>query len=371
MLKKLTLSVLAIFFLISCAKKEEPIKIGGVGPLTGPQAEVGQDLINGERLAVDEINAAGGLLGKKIELISMDDKADPKEAVSVAHKLVSDFQVVAVVGHLNSGATLPASRVYHQGGMVMLTPASTNPKITKQGFKNVFRVCLTDEVQGPSCADFAIDKLNKEKFIVLHDKTAYGQGIAEQFTKKIIEREKSLLLFEGITEGDKDFTGILTKIKILKPDLLFFGGMFLEGGLIVKQARQLNITATFMMGDGGFAPEFMKIGGNACEGAIVSFLAPPWEEKESTKEFVAKFKEKYGVVKTYAPYGYECINIIAKAIKIAGKAERGAILEAMSNPNFYYKGILGKTQFDEKGDTKNKELYFYIVKNGEFRLYEQ
>ncbi|MDI6785719.1 MAG: branched-chain amino acid ABC transporter substrate-binding protein [bacterium] len=368
MLKKFAISALAIFLLLSCAKKEKVIKIGGVGPLTGSQSEVGQDLINGEKLAVEEINASGGLLGKKVVLVSMDDKADPKEAVSVAHKLVSDSQVIAVIGHLNSGATLPASRVYHQGGMVMLTPTSTNPKITKQGFKNVFRACITDEVQGPLCADFAIDKLSKEKFAVLHDKTAYGQGIAEQFTKKVIDREKSLLLFEGITEGDKDFTAISTKIKNLNPDLLFFGGAFPEGGLIIKQARQLGMDATFMAGDGCFAPEFMKIGGNASEGTIISFLASPWEEKESAKEFVAKFKKKYGVVKTYAPYGYECINIIAKAIKAAKKAERGALLGAMSDPNFYYEGILGNTQFDNKGDTKNKELYFYVVKEGKLQL---
>lgn len=368
MFKKLTIFALTIFLLLSCAKKEKVIKIGGVGPLTGPQAEVGQDLINGEKLAVEEINAAGGLLGKKVVLVPMDDKADPKEAVSVAHKLVSNPQVVAVVGHLNSGATLPASRVYHQGSIVMLTPASTNPKITRQGFKNIFRACITDEVQGPLCASFAIDKLKKEKFAVLHDKTAYGQGIAEQFTKTVIDKGKTLLLFEGITEGDKDFTAILTKIKSLSPDLLFFGGMFLEGGLIVKQSKQLGLVALFMAGDGCFAPEFMKIGGSASEGTIVSFLSPPWEKEESTKEFVTKFKEKYGVVKTYAPYGYECVNIIAKAIKVAGKADRKAILDTMSDANFYYEGILGKTQFDEKGDTKNKDLYFYVVKEGKFQL---
>lgn len=368
MLKRFVIFILAIFLLLSCAKKEKVIKIGGVGPLTGSQAEVGQDLINGEKLAVEEINAAGGLLGKKVILVSMDDKADPKEAVSVAHKLVSDPQVVAIVGHLNSGATLPASRVYYQGNIVMLTPASTNPKITKQGFKNVFRACITDEVQGPLCASFAIDKLKKEKFTVLHDKTAYGQGIAEQFTKTVIDKGKTLLLFEGITEGDKDFTAILIKIKSLNPDLLFFGGMFPEGGLIVKQAKQLGLGTTFMAGDGCFAPEFMKIGGSASEGTIISFLSPPWEKGESTKEFVAKFEKKYGAVKNFAPYGYECVNIIAKAVKTAGKADRKAILDTMADPNFYHEGILGRTQFDEKGDTKNKELYFYVVKEGKFQL---
>jgi len=361
--------IIPIFFLFNCAKKEEVIKIGGVGPLTGSQAEIGQDLINGEKLAVEEINAQGGLLGKKVELLAMDDKADPKEAVNVAHKFVSDPDIVAVVGHLNSGATLPASIVYHQANMVMLTPSSTNPKVTKQGFKNVFRACITDEVQGPLCASFAIETLKKEKIAVLHDKTAYGQGIAEQFTKTVIEKGKNLLLFEGITEGERDFMAILTKIKNLNPDLLFFGGIFPEGGIIIKQARQLGLKATFMTGDGCFAPEFMRIAGQASEGTVVSFLAPPWEEKKSASEFVATFKKKYGAVKTYAPYGYECVNIIAQAIKIAGKVERRTILEVMNDPDFYYEGILGRTQFDLYGDTKNKDLYFYVVKNGKFQLY--
>ncbi len=363
-------ALVVITALVSCAREPTVIKFGSVQPLTGPQAEMGQDLANGQRLAVEEANARGGVLGKKLELVVMDDMADPKEAVSAANKLVSDPGIVAVVGHLNSGATIPASTIYNAAGVCMITPAATNPKVTTQGFRNVFRACITDAVQGPLAADFAIDTLGVSSMCVLHDKTAYGQGLAEQFRDRAVERGAEVLLFEGIIEGDRDFSAVLTRIKTHNPDLIYFGGMYPEGGLLVKQARNLGISAMFMTGDGCYNPEFMEIGGPESETAIVSFLAPPWGEQPQAAEFVQRFKKRFGQpVKTYAPFGYDCVNVLIKAIRRAGKADRGSIIEAMRDPGFFHDGVIGKTQFDEYGDTKNVVLFFYVVRDGELVAY--
>ncbi len=362
--------VAGVATLMSCSGEPTVIKFGSVQPLTGPQAEMGQDLANGQRLAVEEANARGGVLGKRLELVVMDDMADPKEAVSAANKLVSDPGVVAVVGHLNSGATIPASTIYNAAGVCMITPAATNPKVTQQGFRNVFRACITDAVQGPIAADFAIDTLGVTTMCVLHDKTAYGQGLAEQFRDRALERGVTVHLFEGIIEGDRDFSAVLTRIKTHGPDLIYFGGMYPEGGLLVKQARNLGIQATFMTGDGCYNPEFMEIGGPESEGAIVSFLAPPWEDQPQAVEFVRRFRERFGQpVKTYAPFGYDCVNILIDAIVRAGKADRQSIIEAMREPGFRHDGVIGGTQFDDNGDTRNVILFFYVVKDGELVAY--
>jgi branched-chain amino acid transport system substrate-binding protein len=364
-MRRLLAFVIAALALCTCSREPTVIKFGSVSPLTGPQAEMGQDLANGQRLAVEEANARGGVLGKTLELVVMDDMADPKEAVSAANKLVSDPGVVAVVGHLNSGATIPASTIYNAAGVCMITPAATNPKVTQQGFRSVFRACITDAVQGPIATDFAIDTLGTSSMCVLHDKTAYGQGLAEQFRDRALERGVDVLMFEGIIEGDRDFSAVLTRIKALAPDLIYFGGMYPEGGLLVKQARNLGVEAVFMTGDGCYNPEFMEIGGPESEGAIVSFLAPPWEDQPQAAEFVARFKQRFGQpVKTYAPFGYDCVNILIAAIDRTGKADKASIIEAMREPGFRHDGVIGRTEFDEHGDTKNVILYFYVVKEG-------
>jgi branched-chain amino acid transport system substrate-binding protein len=356
--------------LFGCSQQQaNVIRIGFVAPLTGDQAEIGIDMKNGALMAVEEANAAGGVLGKQLEFVPMDDKHDPKEAVAVAQKLITDPTVVAVVGHLNSNCSIPASKKYHEANIVMITPASTNPDLTLQGFPEVFRVCATDAVQGPFGAEFAIKQLGIKRIAIMHDRSQYGQGLAEQFRKGANQLGIKELTFEGITQGDRDFNAILTKIKTLNPEVIYFGGMYPEGGLLVKQMRELGIKAKFMGGDGIYVPGYIDIGGKAAEGSLMTFLAPPWDEFPTAKEFVAKFVPKYGQIKTYAPFSYDAANIVIDAIKRAGTTDRAAIVKALRETKDF-NGVVGITNFDEKGDTTTKAMYIYTVKGGKFVLYK-
>ncbi|MEK6645798.1 MAG: branched-chain amino acid ABC transporter substrate-binding protein [Candidatus Firestonebacteria bacterium] len=361
-----SLVIAVLFFnLTGCSKKAKVIKIGAVAAITGDQAAIGQDLINGVAMAIDEANAIGGINGVQLELYALDDKADPKEAVNAAHKFAVDDDVLAVIGHLNSGCTIPASAVYHDAQLVMITPSATNPAITGQGFENIFRVCVTDDIQGGNSGEFAVKKLKKTRIAIIHDKSAYGQGLAEEFKKSVTNLGAQVLSFEGITPREMDYTAVLTKIKGTKPELLYFGGMYTEGALLVKQIKGLGIKTIFMGGDGLFVPEFIKLSGASSEGSIMSFLALPYNEVESAKNFVEKFTQKYGEIKTYAPYAYDAAKIVIEAIKRAGKLDRKIVLNEMRNTKDF-DGITGKTSFDEKGDNLNKQIYFYQVKNGKF-----
>jgi branched-chain amino acid transport system substrate-binding protein len=323
---------------------------------------------NAVELAIDEINEKGGIKGKRLELIAIDDKADPKEAVSIAHKFITDPQLYAVVGHLNSGCSIPASRVYAQANLLMISPSSTNPKLTQQGFKNVFRTCTTDNVQGEAAAEFAFSSLKKKKAVILHDKTAYGQGLAEEFKKKFKDLGGEILAFEGITEGDKDFTAILTRVKGYNPEILYFGGMFPEGGLIVKQARELGLKATIMSGDGLYDTEFIKIAGaSSAEGTIVSFLVPPIDKLPQAKEFAKKYREKFGAIGPFSPYAYDATKIIIWALENTEKLTRESLIETVRKIKDF-PGTTGTISFDEKGDTLRKAIYFYLVKDGKFEF---
>ena len=364
------ISVLFALWLIGCgeSKPSNVIKIGLAGPLTGDQADIGQDMNNGAIMAVDEWNEKGGVLGKKIELVSLDDRHDPKEAVAVAQRLVADPSVVAVIGHLNSGCSIPASKVYHQNKILDVTPCSTNPDLTLQGFPEIFRFCVTDALQGQFGADVAVKKMDDKRLAILHDKSQYGQGLAEQFRNTAEKDGAKILIFEGVTQGDKDFTAILTKIKGLNPQLIYFGGMYPEGSLITKQARDLGIKAAIMGGDGLNSGEFITNAGPASEGAYMTFLAPPWNETEQAKDFVAKYKEKFKRdVGPYAPFSYDAANCVLEAIQRANSTDRQAVIDAFRNTKDY-KGITGVTNFDEHGDSTNKNMYLYVVKDGKFQL---
>lgn len=358
-LKILILGLFSLLLMAGCAPKESNvIKIGLVAPLTGDQAEIGIDEQNGAQLAVDEVNAKGGLLGKKVVLVPLDDKHDPKEAVNAANKLVSDPAVVGVVGHLNSGTSIPASAVYNRAGIAMISPSATNPQLTRQGFKNVFRVCTTDEVQGPAMADFLVKDKKFRKIVILHDKSAYGQGLADTFKVQAEKNGATILLYEGITQGDKDFSAVLTKIKGLNPDVIYFGGMHSEGGLLARQGKDLGLRAAIAGGDGMFGTEFSKVAGPAARKAYVSFLAPPFEKLDSAKGFVDAYTAKYGPIKQYAPYAYDAAKVMLEAIEKAGSTHKDAIIKAVAETK-EFPGVTGKISFDENGDTTNKRFYFY------------
>lgn len=344
------------------------IVIGVAGPMTGDQSKLGGDVERGTRLAVEEWNGRGGINGKKIRLEVGDDQHDPKQAVSVANKLVNSG-IVGVVGHFNSSASIPASSVYNGAGVPMITPASTNPRLTDQGFWNVFRVCGRDDQQGKVAADLVGTQLKLKRVAILHDKTTYGQGLAEEFRKSLAAYPTiEVVSFDGITQGDKDFRGILTSIKGKDPELFFFGGVFPEGGQLAKQAKEVGLTAPMLSGDGVIDPKFIEIAGTAAEGTYLTFTADP-EKMPQAKGFLDKYKAKYGnELAPYAIYSYDAANILLTSLAEAekeGKLKDGKrVAEIVRNAK--YDGALGHIEFDAKGDVKKSPYIVWITKNGKF-----
>jgi len=348
------------------ASDSSTIRIAAVAPTTGAQAETGQDLLNGIKMAVDERNAKGGLLGKKVELVIFDDAADPKEAVSIAHKITSDPTIVGVVGHMNSGTTKPATPIYNQAGLPVVIPASTNPEITTQGFNNLFRIPPTDLDQGTDVAKYALNQLGKKRFAIIHDSTAYGQPLSEVVRKTVQDAGGQVVAFEGISEGDRDFRAVLTKIKTANPEVLFFGGIYNEGGLIAKQAKELGLDVPFLAADGTYSEKFVQLAGPAAEGAIISFTAPDESVNESTRNFANKFRQQYGGIKAFAPLGYDAANVLMSGIERAGKTDGAAIIATLHSPDFSYTGVTGESRFDSTGNNSRRSVYFFTVKNGKF-----
>ena len=362
---------LVLLWLSGCYKTgtgpdSSTIRIAAVAPTTGAQAEVGQDLINGIKIAVDERNAKGGILGKKVELVVFDDAADPKEAVSVAHKITSDPTIVGIVGHMNSGTTKPATPIYSQAGIPVVMPVPTNPEITKQGFNNLFRIPPTDLDQGTDVAKYALNQLGKKRFAIIHDSTAYGQPLAEVVRKTVQGAGAQVVTFEGISEGDKDFRAVLTKIKSANPDVLFFGGIYNEGGLIAKQAREIGLNVPFLAADGTYSDKFVQIAGTAAEGAVMSFIAPDEQTNDITRSFADKFRKQYGGIKAFAPLGYDAANVLMNGIEKAGKSDKASIIAALHSPDFNYSGVTGESHFESDGNNSRRRVYFFVVKNGKF-----
>ncbi len=365
-MKKILLYLLflsLIFF--GCQKKQDVIKIGIAGPMTGDQAKMGMDFKNGVSLAVEEWNSKGGLLGKKIEIMVSDDQHDPKQAVSVANKMVNDG-VVGVIGHFNSSCSIPASDVYNRAGIPMITPGSTNPQLTEKGYKGVFRVCGRDDQQGKAGANFFVNYLKLKNVAILHDKTTYGQGLADEF-KKSLGDKVNVVYYGGIAQGDKDFKMVLTAIKSKNPELIFFGGIYPEAGLLVKQAKELALNAKFMSGDGTIDPKFIEIAGvSAAEGTYLTFSPDP-RNIPSAKGFIEKYQSKHGDIGPYSIYAYDAANILLNAVKEANSTEGKTIIDKLHSMEFDV--ALGKIKFDAKGDVTVSPYVIWITKGGKFEEY--
>ena len=355
----------AVFLVSGCKKKTDTIPIGVAGPMTGDQSKMGMDFRNGVTLAVEEWNARGGLFGKKIELLIGDDQHDPKQAVSVANKLVNDG-VVGVIGHFNSSCSIPASDIYHRAGIPMISPGSTNPQFTEKGYANVFRVCGRDDQQGKVGAEFVTDKLKLQSVAVIHDKTTYGQGLADEF-RKALGPGVEVVYYGGIVQGDKDFKSVLTSIREKAPELIFFGGIYPEAGLLVRQARELGIKAPFMSGDGTIDPKFIEIAGaKAAEGTYLTFSPDP-NNIPTAKEFIKNYTARFGQIGPYSIYAYDAANILLAAIKAAGTTEGKAVIGKLHSMEF--SGATGKIRFDAKGDVTGAPYVVWITKNGQFEEY--
>ena len=364
--------------LAACGKKEaspaaggeEIIRIGAIQPLTGPQSHLGKDNENGTRMAIDDANARGITIGGKkvkFELLSEDDQADPKTATIVAQKMV-DAKVNGIIGHLNSGTTIPASKIYADAGIVQISPSATNPKYTEQGFKTAFRVMPNDVQQGRVLGDFAVTRLGAKRVAIIDDRTAYGQGLADQFEKAAKAAGAEIVAREFTTDKSTDFMAILTAVKAKNADVLFFGGMDAQGGPMIKQFKTLGLNAKFLMGDGGSTPEFIKLAGGGAEGAYSSLPGLPLDKMPGGKAFSDKFTAKYGQIQLYAPYCYDAVSVMISAMQKADSADPAKYLPALAG--ITHDGVTAKVSFDAKGDIKDGAITLYQVKNGKWEVLE-
>ena len=348
---------------------QEVVKIGHVGPTSGAIAHLGKDNENGARMAVEELNAKGVTIGGKkvkLELLAEDDGADPKQGTAAAQKLV-DSKVVGVIGHLNSGTSIPASKIYSDAGIPQISPSATNPKFTRQGYKTTFRVVADDVHLGGTLGRYAAKDLKGKSIAVIDDRTAYGQGVADEFEKGVKGAGGAIAGREFTNDKATDFTAILTSLKAKKPDIVFFGGMDAVAGPMMRQMKQLGIEAKFMGGDGICTGELPKLSaGTMADGQVVCAEAGGVEgtAKKSMDDFYAAYKKKYNAdVQVYAPYVYDALNVMVAAMVKAGSSEPAKYLPVLAKTEGY-KGVTGTISFDAKGDVKNGALTLYTYKGG-------
>ena len=378
--QQLSLAVALALGLAACGQKEEPKKaaatapaapagpvvtIAHAGPLTGSIAHLGKDDENGVALAVAQANEKKITIdGKPVtfKMMSEDDQADPKVGTTVAQKLV-DAKVAAVIGHLNSGVTIPASEIYDKAGIPVISGSATNPALTERGLKKVFRTVGRDDQQGPAIASYMAKDLKAKKVAIVDDKTAYGEGIANEVEKTLKAAKVTIVGRERTTDKETDFKAILTKIKAKNPDIIFHGGMDATGGPMLKQARELGIKAVFAFGDGACTDEMGKLAGAAAEGMVCSQAGLPREA--ASKEFVDAYTKKYGEIKQYAPYFYDGTMAIIEAMKKANSTDPAKFAPEMFNVSFT--GATGKVEFDAKGDRKDAEMTIFKLEGGKVK----
>jgi branched-chain amino acid transport system substrate-binding protein len=354
---------------IGAAYADETVKIGEVAPLTGPASYLGKDTENGARLAVEEINKNGLVVGgQKVKLVldAEDDASDPRQATQVAQKLVDD-NVVAIVGHMNSGTTIPASKIYSDAGIVQVSPSATNPAYTQQGFKTAYRVVATDAQQGPALADYATSTLKVKKVAIVDDATAYGQGVATEFEKRAKADGIIVVSHDATNDKATDFRAILTKIKGEQPDVIMYGGLDATGGPFAKQAKQLGMGQKILAGDGLCADDLAKLAGGAADDVICSIAGSPLEKMPKGPAFTQSYEKRFGSHPVLnSPFAYDAVYVIAEAMKRAGSTAPDKILAAMPATN--YKGVLGQTQFDSKGDLLHGTISLYKYVGGKQTL---
>ena len=359
---KKVLCIILMTILAGCTHQDENvIKIGAAGPMTGDQSKMGVDLRNAVELAVAEWNARGGVLGKKIVMLAGDDQADPKQAVSIANKFINQ-KAVAVVGHWNSSCSIPTSKYYNDANIVMISPATTNPLFTLQGYKKIFRVCGTDDQQGRSAAEFVLTKLRPKRVAIIHDKTADGQGLADYF-KKALDEKVQVVYYGGIIQRDPDYKAVLTTIKDNKPDVYFFGGIYPEAGRLVRQSKEIGLTVPMVTGDGVFDPTFINIAGKAAEGTYVTFGKEP-TGLSTAMSFMEKYKAKYGDPGPYSIYAFDAANIILSSIAETKSTDAEILAAYISKTSFH--GAFGDISFDKNGDVTKAPYVIWQVKDGKF-----
>ncbi len=332
------------------------VKIGVAGPITGPNAATGAQMKNGVDQAAADLNKAGGILGQKIAVEYGDDVSDPKQGVSVANDFAGDG-VKFVIGNYNSGVTIPSSEVYQENGILEITPASTNPTVTERGMWNIFRVCGRDDQQGRVAGDYILKHFKGKRIAFVNDKTTYGKGLADETLKTIKAGGMDSVLYEGINTGEKDYSALVSKIKESRADLVYFGGLYTEAGLIVRQMRDQGVTAPLMGGDGITSDEFASVGGPGVVGSLMTYGPDPRNRPEA-KAVVAELRAKNFEPEAYTLYSYAAVQIIAQAATAANSLDPKKVADKMhSGMNF--NTVIGNISYDKKGDITRLDYVVY------------
>jgi len=365
-------AAIALSLSASAYAQEQTVKIAHVGPITGPIAHIGKDNENGAKMAIEELNAKGITLdGKKTKFVLMteDDASDPKQATAVAQKLV-DAKVAGVIGHVNSGTSIPASKIYYDAGIPQISPSTTSAKYTQQGFNTTFRVVANDSQLGGALGRYAAKTLHAKTAAVIDDRTAYGQGLAEEFSKAAKAAGMTIVATQFTNDKATDFNAILTSFKAKKPDVIFFGGLDAGGGPMLRQMKQLGIAAKYMGGDAICTSDLPKLAGDGISNDQVICAEAGGVEESAQKgldQFKTAYKQKYGKdVVIYAPYTYDALMVMADAMQKAKSADPKKYLPELAK--IHHKGVTGMIAFDAKGDIQDGTITLYTYRNGERTL---
>nr|VFJ92171.1 MAG: amino acid/amide ABC transporter substrate-binding protein, HAAT family (TC 3.A.1.4.-) [Candidatus Kentron sp. LFY]VFK22592.1 MAG: amino acid/amide ABC transporter substrate-binding protein, HAAT family (TC 3.A.1.4.-) [Candidatus Kentron sp. LFY] len=361
-MKKPIIAILVLAGIGMSASGKADIRIALVAPITGQSAAFGEQMRRGAEAAVKDINKAGGLLNQKLILEIGDDACDPKQAVAVANQMANKG-VVFVVGHFCSGASIPASEVYAEEGILQISPGSTSPKLTDRGLDNVFRTCGRDDQQGAVSGDYIADHFKDTNIAILHDKTAYGKGLADETRKRLRARGKQETMYEPYTQGDKDFTALVTKMKLAGIGVIFVGGYHQDIGLITRQAKDQGMNAVVMAGDSVVNQEYWSITGEAGEGTLMTFSPDP-RRNPTAKEVVRNFQDQGYDPEGYTLYTYGSIQTFTQAAEYAGSTEIDDLIAMLKSKQF--DTVLGKITFDEKGDVRAPGYIVYEWRDGQY-----
>ena len=382
-LTTISFAVAAALAVSACGKKEEPaaekaaggapaaetVKIGFAAPLTGPQAHYGEEYKNGVTLAIEDANAEKPTIGGKpvtFELDAQDDQADPKTATQLAQKFVDD-KVAGIIGHFNSGCAIPASKIYSDAGIPMIAMA-TSPVFTSQGFKNTFRSMTSDTQQGSVMGKFVVDTLKAKKVVIVDDRTAYGQGLADEFEKAVKAAGGEVAKREFTNDKATDFAAILTSIKGVNPDVVFYGGADAQSAPMAKQMKRLGLKAPLISGEMTKTPTFLQLAGKEAEGSIASLAGLPLDQMPKGKDYEARYKARFKTdVATYSPYGYDATRAMIQAMKDANSSDPKAYMPVLAK--IKYSGVTSSNwTYDDKGDLKDGGITVYKVEGGQWKV---
>jgi branched-chain amino acid transport system substrate-binding protein len=367
-MKKITLLAAAAALALGAgaAQAQNEIVVGVAGPMTGQYAAFGEQMKRGAEQAVKDINAKGGVMGKQLRLEMGDDACDPKQAVAVANQMASK-KIVFMAGHYCSSSSIPASAVYQEAGITQMTPASTNPALTddaaKKGWNNVYRTCGRDDAQGIVAGKYLADKYKGKKVAIIHDKSAYGKGLADETKKAMNAGGLQEAMYEAITQGEKDFSALISKMKQANVEAMYLGGYHTEAGLIVRQAREQGLKAVLISGDALVTDEFWKITGPAGEGTLMTF-APDPRELPTAKDVLAEFKKQNYDPEGYTLYTYAALQVFKDAAEKAKSTKVDDLAKVLHGGT--YQTVIGKIAFDKKGDIENPEYVFFVWKDGKY-----